>query len=196
MRIFFCSVFSWFCYNSLILLNSTFSSQLSFSYSSLPTQFGADHGGQPEAPDVKLGLKAMITTKYKENGTDIPRVELKEREPPKPVSAGEIYSVNCCQNWNWGKTPRESVKLVNTSVVIYLLSFFLLKCCRVIGHLSFHVFKRLFSFVTTFLLTHLWYYIDLRILSILLLLVQLNIRCLNFNRSLSLSLSLLKYVNF
>jgi len=64
--------------------NPILSNELSLSYSSLPTQFGADHGGQPEAPDVKLGLKAMITTKYKENGTDIPRVELKGPEPPKP----------------------------------------------------------------------------------------------------------------
>lgn len=45
-----------------------------------------DVGNQPETVHVKKGLQEKIKAKHKENGTELPRTEMKEPDPPKPVS--------------------------------------------------------------------------------------------------------------
>lgn len=45
---------------------------------------------QVESTQVKIGLKEKIKTKY--DGTELPQIEMKEPEPPKPVSKVHIYA--------------------------------------------------------------------------------------------------------
>lgn len=43
-----------------------------------------DVGNQPETVHVKKELQEKIKAKHKENGTELPRTEMKEPDPPKP----------------------------------------------------------------------------------------------------------------
>lgn len=51
---------------------------------------GIEPPAQVESTQVKNELKEKIKTKY--NGTELPQVEMKEPEPPKPVSKVQIYA--------------------------------------------------------------------------------------------------------
>lgn len=51
---------------------------------------GIEPPAQFESTQVKIELKEKIKTKY--NGTELPQIEMKEPEPPKPVSKVQIYA--------------------------------------------------------------------------------------------------------
>ena len=61
----------------------------------MPPEF-SNGVGEPETTHVKMGLKEMIRTKHLENGTELPKIEIREPEPPKPVSAVTLYTLNSC----------------------------------------------------------------------------------------------------
>lgn len=79
---------------------------------------------QVESTQVKIGLKEKIKTKY--DGTELPQIEMKEPEPPKPVSKVHIYAKEMficalyqgtCILLQGNKTRRQSEALLSASSV-------------------------------------------------------------------------------
>lgn len=59
-------------------------------YSPEAALLGIEPPAQVERTHVKIELKEKIKTKY--NGTELPQIDMKEPEPPKPVSKVQIYA--------------------------------------------------------------------------------------------------------